>query len=114
MTKDKLLQTATHYQKIIDGEKAGFAKAMAKQTMEKVAGKEKEVETLRATIEKHKEQIKQLEAQIAKYQKTIDGADEQVKAAKAKIDGAKEKFDFAHQSVMNQIDKDIENIQKYI
>jgi len=114
LTKDKLLQTATHYKKIIDGEKAGFAKAMAKQTIEKVAGKEKEVETLRATIEKHKQQIKQLEEQMAKYQKTIDGADEQVKAAKAKIDAAKEKFDFAHQSVMNQIDKDIENINKYL
>jgi len=114
LTKDKLLQTAAHYKKIVDGERAGFAKAMAKQTIEKVSGKEKEVETLRATIEKQKQQIKQLEDQIAKYQKTIDSADEDVKAAKAKIDAAKEKFDFAHQSVMNQIDKDIENIQKYL
>jgi len=114
LTKEKLLETAAHYKKILDGERSKFSKAMQNQMTKNIAGKEKEVETLRAQIIKHKEHIKQLEEQIGKYQKTIDTADESISAARGKIETAKEKFEYAHQSVMNQIEKDIEGIQKHL
>ena len=114
LTKDKLLETALHYKKIIDGERTKFGNAMQNQMKKSIDGKANEVETLKAQIIKHKEHIKQLEEQITKHQKTIDTADEQINGAKAKIDQAKEKFEFAHQSVRNQIEKDIEGIQKFL
>ena len=70
LTKDKLLETALHYKKILDGEKSKFATAMQNQMTKNIAGKQKEVETLKQQIIKHKEQIQKLEAQIAKFQKT--------------------------------------------
>ena len=114
LTKEKLLETATHYKKILDGEKLKFDNAMQNQMTKNIAGKQKEVETLKIQIEKHKEHIQQLQKQIEKYQKTIDSADEKISAARTKIEQAKEKFEFAHQSVMNQIEKDIEGIEKFI
>jgi len=114
LTKKKLLDTAAHYKKILDGEKVKFGNAMQNQMTKNIAGKQKEVETLKAQIVKHQAKIKELEEQISKYQNTIDTADEKINAAKSKIDGAKEKFEFAHQSVMNQIEKDIEGIEKYL
>jgi len=44
--------------------------------------------------------------------KILDTADEKINAATEKINQAKEKFEFAHQSVMNQIEKDIEGIHE--
>lgn len=114
LTKEKLLQTAAHYQKVINNEKEEFGKAMANQMNQKVAGKQQEVEKLKVQIEKHKAHIRQLEEQVAKFQKTIDSADEEVNSAREKIESASEKFEFAHQSVMNQIEKDVENINKYL
>ena len=112
LTKEKLLETAAHYKKILDGEKTKFGNAMQNQMTKNIAGKKKEVETLKIQIENQKAQIKKFEEQIAKQQNTIDTADEQINAATEKIEQAKEKFEYAHQSVMNQIEKDIEGIQQ--
>lgn len=114
LTKKKLLDTAAHYKKILNGERDKFGKAMQNQMEKNISGKQKEVEKLKAQILKHKEKIQQLEEQIGKYQGTIDAADEKINAAKAKIDQAKDKFEFAHQSVMNQIEKDIEGIKEHL
>lgn len=112
LTKDKLLETAAHYKKILDGEKQKFGNAMQNQITKNIAGKKEEVEKLKVQIEKYKTQIKELEGLIGRHQKTIDTADEKINAATEKINQAKEKFEFAHQSVMNQIEKDIEGIHE--
>ncbi|MEM9920116.1 MAG: hypothetical protein AAF990_18615 [Bacteroidota bacterium] len=111
LTKDKLLQTANHYRKIIIQEKAQFEVAMNNQIQQKVGAKQQEVEKLKAQITKHQEKIQQLQQQINKYQATIDGADAQIAEAKQKIESTREGFELTHQSILNQIDKDIENIQ---
>ncbi len=114
LTKNKLLETATHYQGILDKEKAQFDAALQKQVEQRVASKQQEVEKLKAQIAKHQEKIEQLEAQIAKYQSTIDGADAQINEARAKIDTTRQSFEHTHQSIVNQISKDVENINKYL
>jgi hypothetical protein len=107
LTKDKLLETAAHYKKILDGEKTKFGDAMQNQITKNVAGKKDE-------IEKYKTKINELETLIGKHQKTIDTADEKIIAATERINQAKEKFEFAHQSVMNQIEKDIKGIHENV
>ena len=114
LTKTKLLETATHYQKIINKERSQFEVALKKQMHQRVAGKQQEVEKLKQQIIKHREKITQLEAQIDKYQVTIDGADATINEAKSKIEGTKDNFETTSQSILNQIQKDIENIDRYI
>jgi len=114
LTKTKLLQTAGHYKNVLANEKTQFDSALHKQIEQKVAGKEGEVNKLKDQIVKHQEKIKQLQDQIAKFQKTIDGADAQIDAARIKIESTRHGFEHTHQSILNQIDVDIENIKKYL
>jgi septal ring factor EnvC (AmiA/AmiB activator) len=114
LTKPKLLETAAHYKKVLANEKTQFDSALQKQVEQKVAGKELELKKLKDQIVKHQEKIQQLQDQIAKFQKTIDGADAQIDAARKKIESTRDGFEHTHQSILNQIEKDIENIKKYL
>ena len=114
LTKPKLLETAQHYQIILKKEQAQFEMAMKNQIAQKIDGKRQEVEKLKGQIAKHQEKIEQLQMQIAKFQTTIDGADAQISATQARIEGTRESFEHAHRSIMNQIQKDIDNINNYL
>ena len=111
LTREKLLKTAGHYRGIIQKEKSQFEVAMNNQIQQKVSAKQQEVEKLKVQIEKHKEKMRQLQEQIQKYQSTIDGADAQIAEARQKIESTREGFELTHQSILNQIDRDIENIK---
>ena len=114
LTKQKLLETAVHYKEVLQREKLQFDEAMAKQMDQRVKSKEVEVEKLKKQIEEYKIKIRQLEEKIAKSQDTIDHADEHIQAAKEKIETARDNFQFTLQSIVNQIDKDIENIKAFL
>ncbi len=114
LTKSKLLETANHYKNILVKEKVQFGQAMQNQMQQRVASKEQEVEKLKAQIIKHREKIEQLEAQISKFQSTIDGADALIAEARQKIEGTRDNFEYAHQSIINEIDKDMANINTYL
>ncbi|MCB0629755.1 MAG: hypothetical protein R2824_33720 [Saprospiraceae bacterium] len=114
LTKDKLLKTAQHYKQVLNSEKQQFDAALQKQIDQKVKGKAAEVAKLKKQVEEYRAKIAQLEAQVAKSQETIDHADEHIAAAKEKIDATRDSFEHTLQSVLNQINKDIENINKYL
>lgn len=111
LTKDKLLKTAQHYKKILSTEKQQFDAALEKQMIQKVKGKEEEVLKLKKQVEEYRAKIKQLEDKIASSQSVIDHADEHITAAKEKIESTRDSFEHTLQSIFNQIDKDIENIE---
>ena len=114
LTKNKLIETAAHYKNVLIQEKSQFEQAMQNQLKQRVESKVQEVEKLKAQIVKHQEKILQLQGQINKYQQTIDGADAQINEAKEKIEGTRDGFEQAHRSILNQIDKDISNINTYL
>ena len=114
LTKAKLLETAGHYKSVIANERNHFQAAVQKQIQQKVDGKEQEVEKLKKQIQAHKEKIHQLQTQIEKYQSTIDGADAQIADTKSKIKSTIDGFEMTHQSILNQIEKDLENIKNYL
>lgn len=114
LTKAKLLKTAAHYKKILNTEKQQFDAALQKQIDQRIKGKTAEVIKLKKQVADYQTKIEQLQAQIAKSQETINHADDHVKAAKEKINATRNNFEHTLQSVINQIDKDIENINKYL
>ena len=114
LTKTKLLETASHYKAVLSKEKSQFDVAMQKQIQQRVGDKKQEVEKLKQQITAHNEKIAQLQEQIARFQNTVDNADAAISEAKQKIEGTQKSFEFTHQSILNQIDKDIENINKYL
>ncbi len=114
LTKDKLIETANHYKKVLLNERSQFDNALQKQKHQKVDGKMKEVEKLKAQIDQYKQKIAQLEEQIGKNQKVIDNADAQMNESKAKIEETQQNFEHTHQSIINQINKDVDNINTYL
>lgn len=114
LTRDKLLKTANHYKKVLANEKMQFDAALQKQIKERVDGKEAEVEKLRRQIEEYKKKIEQLEAKIQQSQETIDKQDDLIQAAKERIESTKDGFESTLQSITNEIDRDIQNIEQYI
>lgn len=114
LTKDKLVKTAEHYKGILNKENEKFNRSVQRQLAEKVKNKQQEVEKLKNQIEKYKAKIAELEGLVAKHQDTVDHADENIQAAKDKIQGAKDNFEYTLNSILNQIDKDIDNINKYL
>lgn len=114
LTKEKLIKTAEHYKKILNTEKSQFDAALQKQIQQKVASKQTEVQKLKSQVEDYKKKIKQLEEKILSSQRIIDSADETIRAAKEKIEGTRDNFETALQSINNQINKDIENIQNFL
>mgnify|MGYP001162891042 CR=1 FL=1 len=93
LTKDKLLQTADFYKKVLFNEKQEFDSALQKQ---------------------YKAKIQQLEQQIAKAQSTIDHADEDVREAKEKIAATKDGFETTLRTILEDIDQDIEQIKNLL
>lgn len=114
LTKDKLLKTADHYKQVLYTEKKQFDAALEQQIEQRVKGKAAEVAKLKKQVEEYRAKIEQLEAQIAKSQDTIDSADEDIRSAKEKIEATRHNFEYTLQSVVNQIDRDIENIKKFL
>jgi len=114
LTKAKLIETAQHYKKILEKEKVQFGAAMENQISKKISGKSKEVEKLKKQIEAHKAKIQELENQVMKSQETIDNADAEITEARSRIEETSNNFAHTHQSILNQIDKDIESFNKYL
>ncbi|HMQ59176.1 MAG TPA: hypothetical protein PKE06_00835 [Flavilitoribacter sp.] len=112
LTKEKLLQTADHYKKVLMAEKAEFSKALQENLRSKVEGKRLEVEKLKKQVEEFKAKIRELEEGITKKQAVIDTADEQIQADKERIEATGEAFEKTLQSLMNQIQMDIDHIQQ--
>ena len=114
LTKDKLVSTAQHYKQVLAKEKGQFDLALGKQLDKRVNGKRQEVEKLKKQIEGWKEKMAQLQEQIARSQATIDDADNQIQAEMKKIEKTKDHFEHSHESIFQQIEKDLENIQRFL
>ncbi|MCB0649722.1 MAG: hypothetical protein KDC85_00445 [Saprospiraceae bacterium] len=114
LTKEKLLKTAVHYKKVLDAEKKQFDMALEKQIQQRVGAKIAEAARLKKQIEAYNAKIIELQEKIESSQKVIDSADADIREANEKIEGTRENFETTLKSLMNAIDQDIENIEKYI
>ena len=114
VTKEKLIETAGYYRNVVEKEKEQFDKALNNQTATKITDREVEAKRLRDQIERHKAEIARLQDEVAGYLNQIDQAEAAVKSENEKLNKAKTAFEKTHQSVILQIDKDIENIHKYL
>ncbi|GAB4491799.1 MAG: hypothetical protein OHK0019_12550 [Saprospiraceae bacterium] len=114
VTKEKLIETASYYKNVVEKEKEQFDKALESQNATKVTARQEEVKRLRDQVERHKAEIARLQDEIAGYLNQIEQAESATKIESEKLSKAKSAFDKTHQSVVLQIDKDIENMHKYL
>ncbi|TNE56795.1 MAG: hypothetical protein EP344_11830 [Bacteroidetes bacterium] len=114
LTKEKLVETAGYYRNVLEKEKEQFDKALASQNDAKVTSKEQEIKRLKDQIERHKVEINRLQDEVAGYLNQIDQAETTVKLEAEKLEKTKSEFEKTHQSVLLQIDKDVENMHQYL
>jgi chromosome segregation ATPase len=114
LTKEKLLETAAHYKGIVQKEKEQFDAASAKQQDIKVGANLQQVAELQKEINDKKLTIKQLQSEIDVAEGKVRNLDFERDGAAAKIEEAKTKYLFTHQSIFNQMEQDMANIQKYL
>ncbi len=114
LTREKLLKTANHYKQVLEKERTQFEGALKNQMEQRVQSKLEEVEKLKKQVKDYRKKIEELESRITKAQSTIDHADEHIQQAKSKIEETKNAFEFTHQSIINQIGHDVENIENYL
>jgi chromosome segregation ATPase len=114
LTKEKLVDTAKHYLSILQKEKEQFDAASAKQQDIKIGTNLQQVRDLQKSVDDNELKIKQLQEAVESAKAKIRELDFERDGAAAKIEEAKTKYLFTHQSIVNQMGADIENIQKYL
>ena len=114
LTKQKLVETAEFYKKVLEREKEQFDEALQKQLRQKVEAKREELKKLKDKVKKHREKIAQLESEIAGYEEKMTSADEIIENNRRKLEETNQNFEHTYTTILEQIDKDIENINKLI
>ena len=114
LTKEKLVETAGFYRNFLDKEKEKFSAALKNQMAAKVTSREDEIKRLNDQIERHTTEIARLQEEMAAYRLQIEQAGIAMDVEREKITKAGDGFARTHISILTQIDRDIENIHKYL
>ncbi len=114
VTKEKLIETAGYYRDVVSKEKTQFDQALTAQTASKITARQEEAKRLRDQIERHKTEISRLQDEIGGYLNQIEQSETAVKTEGERLERTKSAFEKTHLSVVTQIDRDIENMHKYL
>lgn len=114
LTKEKLIQSASHYKSVLEKEKQQFDNALQKQMQQRVQSKMGEVKQLNNMVQEFQLKIQELEEKISKAQRNIAAATAEIEEAKSKIQSTNDNFAFTFKTIIDQMNNDIENINQYL
>ncbi len=114
ITKEKLLETANFYVKVLEKEKEKFDEAARSQGGAAVEQKKKEIELTTKSISDKSEQIRKLTDEISAAQTKINELNAFVLQAETKIAETSKNFIASYSSISTEISTDIEKIKQYI
>ena len=114
ITKEKLLETAGYYRNLIEKEMGQFNEALENQSKTKIASRQHEISRLRDQIDRHKAEIERLNNEMGDYLNQVNQAENTSKQEAEKLEKAKVNFEKTNKAVLLQIDKDVENMHKYL
>jgi CRISPR/Cas system-associated endonuclease/helicase Cas3 len=114
VTVDRLLQSAAFYKSVLEKERDNFTRAVNQQVDLNVTAKQKEAERLQTLIAQKGEQIRRLTEEIAAHQEELAKAQGIITEATTRIEATKNNFHFTLEAVMDQIQADMQNIERYL
>ena len=114
VTKEKLIETAGYYRNLVQKEKEAFDQALENQNRTKIVARQEEIKRLRDQVERHKADIARLQDEIAGYLNQINQSESATQLETEKLTKARTSFEHTHNAVLLQIDRDIENLHKYL
>lgn len=110
----KLNDTAGHYLNVLKNEELKFQQALDNQKSNGLGAKEQEIAGLQNAINQKTELLKQIQQEIEQHQAQIENIKQQIGDASSKIAQAQSDFNITYSTLVNQIQQDIQNIQKYL
>jgi len=113
-TPDHLIKTAQHYLQALAQEESKFGQALANQRNRQISQKEQENKQLDQQIRSKAEQIKKLSAEIEAHQKQLEKQTAAIQQAAAKVESTKADFVTSYQTIVAQIQGDVEKMKQYL
>jgi len=113
-TPQKLIDAAAHYLKVLLHEEKKFEQALANQRAQQIGGREKQIKDLEVGIQQKAQHIKKLTQEIEQSQKQLSGIKNQISGAVAKVETTKNNFIASYNTVVSQIQGDVESMKKYL
>lgn len=113
-TPAKLVKTAHFYIDILKKEEAKFAQALANQKDKQIGDKSQLIQQHDNLIKEKTKQIEQLKKEIAQHQAKSEQMKKSISAATVKVETTKNNFVASYNLVLSQIQRDIENMKKYL
>ncbi|MBK7408334.1 MAG: hypothetical protein IPL49_16560 [Saprospirales bacterium] len=110
----KLLQSAAHYLNVLKVEENKFDQALTNQKEERIGQKVKEQEGLQNAINEKAEAIKKLTLEIEAHRKKLDQLKQEIVQASQKVESTKNDFIASYNSLVSQIQLDIDNMKKHL
>ncbi len=112
LTLEKLIKSANHYIEVLNDEKQKFKVELQHQVESKILSRENEKEKLRKKVETLDRQIASLEQERTMTEKKLENYDAEVEEAKEKIRNASVSYNGTVNKLVEQIESDIDEIQK--
>ena len=113
-TPDKLVKTAQFYVDILKKEEAKFAQALAHQKSKQIGDKSQLIQQHDNLIKEKTKQIEQLKKEIEQHQAKSEEMKKNISQSTIKVETTKNNFIASYNLVLSQIQKDIENMKKYL
>ncbi len=113
-TPTHLVKTADHYLNILKQEEQKFENALVNQRAKQIGDKEQQLTHFEQVINSNTTQIKKLTQEIEKHQKAIDRIKNEVAKATVKVESTKNDFVASYNLVVTQIEKDVENMKRFL
>ncbi len=113
-TPTKLVNTATGYLDALKQEDAKFQQAANNQVQSQIGNKQAQIDNFDALIKQKNDQIQKMTQEIEQHKKDMDTLKQDISQASSKVAQTKADFDATYQSLVGQIQKDIDNMKNYL
>ena len=113
-TPAKLVQAANHYISVLTQEEKKFEKALVNQRSKQIGNKEQQIKQMSLLIKEKSEQIKKLTKEIEQHKKLKDKLTSEISNSSVKVENTKNDFMASYQTLVGQIQADIEKIKTYL
>ncbi len=113
-TPHKLSESAGHYLSVLKTEQSKFDEALRNQTTERIGNRQQTIKNLDATLKQKAEHIKKLTQEMELHRAEMEKLEIEIREATAKVEGTKNDFFASYQSLVAQINVDMENMKRFL
>ncbi len=111
LTKEKLIQSATHYINVLVSEDKKFRDAVENQKTKQIQGRTDQIQALEKSISEKQQLIEKMTKEIEASKTQLDTFRNEINDAVVKIDLTNQQFVASYQLVQGQIQEDIDKIK---